>query len=181
MSKKMSIIFLLSASLSTLCMDNLLPSGEDSGAGKSSGNIEPKAYMHYFGSIDIAMIKMRISAVGIDAIRQEMQDTEKHFFEKQKAKAERAYAEHGYRDPHCRVPTCLKIKLTCNPTAPESPLASMILNKVAEVEQQKGTLNPGRLDRETFYSKKTINGKPFVVATLKSYRCDPLLELLNER
>ena len=174
MSKKMSIVFLLSASLSTFCMDNLLPSAEDSCSSKSSVNIEP----HYFGPVDIAMIKMRIAAVGINGIRQEMQETEKHFLAKQKIKQEHAYAERGYRDPHCRVPDCLKIKLVCNPAAPESPLSRMILNKVAEIEQQKGILNPGQLDAATCYSKKTINGKSMVVATLKMYRCNPLLELL---
>lgn len=179
MSKKMSIIFLLSASLSTLCMDNLLSSAENSGAGKNSEKIEPKAYMRHFGPIDVAMIKMRISAVGIDGIHQEMQETENRFFAKQEAKAERFSVEHGYFDPHCRVPTCLKIKLVCNPAAPESPLASMILNKVVEVEQKKNRC-PGRLDTETFYSKKIIDGKPMIVAILKMYRCNPLLELLNE-
>jgi hypothetical protein len=178
MSKKMSIVFLLSASLSTLCMDKPLSSAEDSCSSKSSVNIEPKSYMGDFGPIDIAMIKMRISAVGIDGIRQEMQETESRCIAKQEAKAKSFYVEHGYFYPHCRVPDCLKIKLVCNPAAPESPLASMIINKVVEVEQQKGILNPGQLGAATCYSKKTINGKSMVVATLKMYRCNPLLELL---
>jgi hypothetical protein len=76
MSKKMSIIFLLSASLSTLCMDNVLPS---------------KGYMHHFGPIDIAMIKMRVAAVGVDGIHQEMQKTENRCIAKQEAKAKRFY------------------------------------------------------------------------------------------